>query len=211
MSIDAALQINEVSLIAQRPLETLPVIKTLGSPNGFDLVTQSEETGDYLSIDKAYELYKISADSEANLIGRWDIELGDPAQSREIIALARSNLRTRFFSPASPNFFDERATRYVPSGRPFYLNVGAVNLNDAPVPDLSPGLTLTSLESPLHLLMTVKGGTSLRAMDFMRPLQMSGCCLEPMKRCSSSPWLAGPRSGSANGTISLRARCRPSI
>lgn len=145
MSVDSALQINEVSLIAQRPLGTSPIIETLGSPNGFDLVSQVEETGDYLSIDKAYELYKISADSEANLIGRWDIELDEAEPTREIIALARSDLRTRFFFPASPSFFDERATRYVPSGRPFYLNVGAVNLNDAPVPELSPGLTFPSL------------------------------------------------------------------
>ena len=103
-----------------------PTAVSLKAPDGTELVGKNLVEV-YYSEDNTYEVYTVFANETVSLAGDWTIALTGTADPSLVTIMSRSELRVRLTAPRAIYPPDERALRFLPAERPFYLRLGALD------------------------------------------------------------------------------------
>lgn len=130
-------RLSQLSFILHRA-EGLPTVTELSTAVNGNLVTQADGGNIYHSEDSAYDLYTIFRGSNVDLDGEWFMSATGNEEPTLVTIMARSDLRARWLAPRSITPVDERAIRYIPADRPFYVQLGAIDNFGGRALDLAP-------------------------------------------------------------------------
>lgn len=132
----------QLSFVVHRH-DSAPTIEVLQVPDRINLAASGQTpVGVYYSKDKAYELYSIYADGSVPIPGDWSLGVQGTEDPALLTLMARSTLRTRLLIPRPSDSDTERSLRFLPAGRPTYIQVGALERDGSWVLDLQPAVEL---------------------------------------------------------------------
>ncbi len=131
-------RLSQLSFVLHRDVAETNLTE-LSAPNQDNLAVGGSRGGVvYRSRELPYEVVTVFPDGEVPLAGSWSAELTSPLENGRMTMMVRSDLRARWLLPRPTNPIDDKSIRYVPSGRPWLLQLGAVDRLGGLAADLAP-------------------------------------------------------------------------
>ncbi|MEM8529781.1 MAG: vWA domain-containing protein [Chloroflexota bacterium] len=138
VSVEAAQQPTQMSFVLLRG-SVSGRIRGLHAPGGLDVVKPYYQNTVYRSDEPEYELYKVPPGAQVGFIGDWEINVAQQdATPAKIAILSRSGLHIRMPSPTPLWPESDSSLRYSPVGRPLLVTVGAKDVQNRWVTQMTP-------------------------------------------------------------------------
>lgn len=146
VSVEAAQQPTQMTFVLLRG-NINGRIRGLHAPGGLDVVKPYYQNTVYRSDEPEYELYKVPPGAQVGFIGNWEINVAQQDTAPATIAiLSRSGLHIRMPSPTPLWPESDSSLRYSPVGRPLLITVGAKDIQNRWVTQMSPVVRSTETE-----------------------------------------------------------------